>query len=336
MECDQTSHTYRVRYRFRVQKRFSISEAIVTVQIAGRKVELKSQERDGLIKDSDWLVLSAGDFESEGAARSFSEKLKLASEISSVASRLGIDSGLDRKTGHLADMLKEVVRTETGAIVRDNVHGVDIFVDDPNTVFFNVNIQGHLSTDPERFLKGLSDYFVDPTTVSQRGKDILVLLNYALTRTDPIAQMVFAISAVEMLGQQEKWSHNQQQLLKTLAVDALNSATGTQLEREEVASAIRRNTHKIGLIQGVVRLLDAYGLAALKKPWRDMYAKRSTLVHGLAPKPGVDYGPQAFETISLCGRILLTVLAPEVPAVRVHLDLLYGDMMNVGAIDVTP
>jgi hypothetical protein len=259
----------------------------VALEIAGCDVVLRSQDRDGLIKDSNWLVLGAGGFGSEVEARAFSEKLKLASEISSVASRLGIDSGLDRKTGHLTDRLKEVVRTQTGAIVRDNVHGVDIFIDDPNTVVFNVNIQGEVSTDPERFLKGLSDYFVDPATVSQRGKDILVLLNYALMRPDPIAQIVFAISAVEMLGQQEKWTENQQDLLEELAVQASKSAIGTELEREEVATAIRRNMHKIGLSQGVLRLLDAHGLATLKKPWREIYGKRSSLVHGLAPKPGV-------------------------------------------------
>jgi hypothetical protein len=51
--------------------------------------------------------------------------------------------------------------------------------------------------------------------------------------------------------------------------------------------------------------------------------RRSTLVHGLAPRPGVDYSTLAFDTVNLCGRILLTVLTDELPAAVAHMDALY-------------
>jgi hypothetical protein len=36
------------------------------------------------------------------------------------------------------------------------------------------------------------------------------------------------------------------------------------------------------------------------------------------------WGQQASETVSLCGRILLTVLAEEIREAKTHIDLLYG------------
>ncbi len=118
---------------------------------------------------------------------------------------------------------------------------------------------------------------------SQRVEDVILLLNYTLLRPESVAQIVFAVSAVESLGQDESWSKDQKQLLREIAAAAEQSATGTDAERQEVADAIRKSLHRLTLRQGVFRLLDRLGLQQLKKPWEDLYAERSTLVHGLAP-----------------------------------------------------
>jgi hypothetical protein len=49
------------------------------------------------------------------------------------------------------------------------------------------------------------------------------------------------------------------------------------------------------------RLLDTLGRADLKKRWDELHARRSTLVHGLAPVPGVNDGPLANEVMSRPG-----------------------------------
>ena len=121
---------------------------------------------------------------------------------------------------------------------------------------------------------------------SQRVEDVILLLNYTLLRPESVAQIVFAVSAVESLGQDESWSKDQKQLLREIAAAAEQSATGTDAERQEVADAIRKSLHRLTLRQGVFRLLDRLSLQHLKKPWDDLYGERSTLVHGLAPQPG--------------------------------------------------
>jgi hypothetical protein len=76
----------------------------------------------------------------------------------------------------------------------------------------------------------------------------------------------------------------------------------------------------------VLRLLGSLGLSELKGAWDDLYGARSTLVHGLAPRPGVDYSELAFKTVSLCGRILLAVIARELPGADRHIDKAYPHM----------
>jgi hypothetical protein len=306
-----------------VRKKFNVEEPTLTFKVRDHDVVLTSEDTDAPINKTSWLVMNCRNFGSEAEAQLFAEKLKIASDFSSVAARIGIDSGLDRPSGGISDVIKERVRSETGYILRSSIHGVDVFPDEPQIRFFNVNAEATVLTNPDRFLAGLANFFVDPATVSQRAKDIIVLLNYALMRPDPIAQIVFATSAVEMLGQQEVWSPDQQRLLDELALAATSSTIGTSEERDEVATSIKRGLHKVGLRQGVLRLLDRHGLSGLRKSWDDLYGRRSTLVHGLAPRPGVDYSTLAFDTVNLCGRILLTVLTDELPAAVAHMDALY-------------
>jgi hypothetical protein len=64
-------------------------------------------------------------------------------------------------------------------------------------------------------------------------------------------------------------------------------------------------------------------LGYLKKDWDKLYSERSTLVHGLAPQPGVDYSDLAFRTITLCGRILLAAVAKEIPEADKYVQKLY-------------
>ena len=70
-------------------------------------------------------------------------------------------------------------------------------------------------------------------------------------------------------------------------------------------------------------MLDALELAHLRKNWDALYAERSTLVHGLAPRPGADYGDLAFRAVSLCGQILLRAIATDIPAANEYTDKFY-------------
>jgi hypothetical protein len=315
--------TFRVRLRFRLQKRLNLDRAEHRIAVAGREVEIKADIPDGKICDSDWLVMNTRGFRDEAGARAFGHKLRASLEMSSVAARLGVDAGRDVATSGLSRAVRDEIERTTGALVRNNIHGVDVFEDDPNVRFIKFQATGTVRARPDEVLDGLNELYETAADASQRAKDVVLLLNFALMRPEPVAQIVFAVSAVEMLGQSETWTDDQRRLLGTLAETARQSSTGTVSERDEVADAITKSLHRLTLRQGVFRLLDSLGLGDLKRSWDDLYAERSTLVHGLAPRPGADYADLAHRTVSLCGRILLTALVAEVPGAARHIDLKY-------------
>jgi hypothetical protein len=315
--------TYRVRFRFRLQKKLQLDQKEYRFQIEGHEVVLSPQTTDLNISDSNWLVMNVREFDSEREAQAFGQKLKSACELSSVASRLGLDSGIDLPTTGLSQLARDRVREESGFHVRDNIHGLDVFPDDPAVRIIQWSAKGTVRALPDRFLGDLSRLFEASNPISQQTKDIVLLLNYALLRSEPVVQIVFAFSAVEMLGQEETWSNDQKRIIDKIVVSVQKTTIGSIAEREEVIDAINKSLHKLSLRQGVMRLLTSLNLNHLKKTWDKLYQERSTLVHGLAPEPGVNYGDLAHKSVNLCGHILLTAISREIPEATKYIDVLY-------------
>ena len=322
--------TYRTRLRFRLLKKLNITEAEYRFEIAGHEVVLSAPTPGQAIQDSEWLVMNTRGFGGEAEAVDFGHRLRAAIELSSVATRLGVDAGRDLPTSALASFVKDAIEKKTGALIRDNIHGVDVFVDDPNVTIFGISGTDTVLANHEPFLPLLGELYTVATSTSEQAKDVILLLDYALLRPEPVAQIVFAFSAVETLGQDETWTVEQKSLLKELTKQVASSSIGSDAERSEVMDALRKGLHRLSLRQGVLRLLDRLGLAHLKPQWDELYSERSTLVHGLAPRPGADYSALAHKTVSLCGRILLTATAFEVPAVGRYIDLFYGLPKHLG------
>jgi hypothetical protein len=319
-----TPMTWRARLRFRLQKKLTIEGNEHRLQVAGREVIITPPTPDLRIGDSAWLIMNTRGFASQDEAREFGRKLKAALEVSAVAARVGVDAGRDLATSALGRTVRDEILQKTGSDVRPNIHGLDVFPDDANTRIINMSATGTVRVGPDPLLTDLDDLHRNAAAPSQRIADVILLLNYALMQPEPVAQIVFAVSAVESLGQDETWTAGQKTLLKELAKAAEQSAAGTADERQEVADAIRKSLHRLTLRQGVFRLLDGLGLPHLKTPWDTLYAERSTLVHGLAPKPGADYADLAHRTISLCGQILLRAVAAEIPMANRHVARLYA------------
>jgi hypothetical protein len=315
--------TYRARLRFRLQKKLNIADAKRTLTISGREVVLSAPEHTKPIRDSEWLVLNTRGFSTEAEARQFGHKLRAALEVSSAATRLGVDPGRDLPTSAVGQTVRQTAKDQFGIHLRDNVHGLDVFPDSPDTAIIDFHGTASVLAGADDFLAGLGELHDVASAMSQRAAGVVLLLNFALMRPEPVAQIVFAVSAVEMLGQDEAWSQDQKRLLEELAQAGMRSTTGSEAERCEVADAITKSLHRITLRQGVFRLLDRLGLSHLKKPWDALYSERSTLVHGLAPKPGAEYGDLASRTLNLCGQILLKAVAAEIPGADKHVSRMY-------------
>lgn len=268
--------------------------------------------------------MNARSFEAGVEARTIATRLKVACEVSAVATRLGSDSGVDLPTSAFSQLVRDRVREQSGTLLRDNVGGVDVFCDVPNVRIANVSATATLRAAPDPVLAEIDELHDVVANASPTTREIVLHLNCALMRSEPVAQIVFAFSAVEMLGQAEDWSVDQQQRLNELAEVAERARIGTTDERQEVTWANRRGMHKLSLRQGVLRLLATLNLDHLKTKWDDLYGERSTLMRGLAPRPGVNNGGLALSTVSLCGRILLKAMARDIRAADRRSGAYYG------------
>lgn len=313
------SDTYRARFRFRVAKRLNLADTKYPFMVAGCEALLQAPSEGISIQDSEWLVINTRGFADETDARMFGQNLQMALHLASAVTRLGLDPGQDRPTSGLGQHVKQQIADKTGAKVRDNVHGLDVFVDDPNVTIFDFQATGTVRAGPNPFLVHAAELHGAVEGITDEARDIVLLLNFALMRPEPVAQIIFCISAVEMLGLEEQWTAAQKVLLKQLASSVQEMAIGSDLERIEVADAIQRALHRISLRQG----LDRLNLSHLRKSWDAIYGERSKLVHGLAPVPGARYDDLAGATVNLCGQILLTRVAQEIPAIKRHVDTFY-------------
>ena len=274
-------NVFTARLRFRVSKRLEIPASKQDVEFGPYKVILSAKNKDQPIRESEWLVLQVKALSTEEEARKVGEKLKIAVALSSARARLGVDVGNDKPTSMFGDVVVQTICDEFRVAIRANVHGLDVYSEDSPVLIPNINIDASVSANPESFLNGTWRFFNEEWAITPQLQEAVILLNAALVNPEPLAQMVLAVSAVEMMGQDEEWSGSQKQLLTELAHHARTSSIVTTIESEEVAIAIQRGMHRIGLRQGVLRVLSRIGMPELKKEWDDLYGRRSTIVHAL-------------------------------------------------------
>jgi hypothetical protein len=297
--------------RLRVRLAMSLNSADISrvVNLAGRKVTIVSQENDQKLADAKWVVLKARGFASEEEANEFGTQLRLIIELAGVCCRLGIDAGAENGP---ALTMNEAFARSLGLIepherLYPNVHGLAILPDDDSIRFPSVNATGTSRFDPALFERALSELGAgQPVQLSDAARGVR-LLNLALINPEPLARVVLAISAVEALGQNETWTKAQTALLSDLAAQVEASASVEDGERMEVAVALRRGLHRVGLRQGVLRVLERLGLQHLRNEWDRVYGLRSGLFHGTAQLAGHEVAELAANAITLCGRIILTL-----------------------------
>jgi hypothetical protein len=103
---------------------------------------------------------------------------------------------------------------------------------------------------------------------------------------------------------------------------------GTAAERAEVVRAIRNGLFPLSLRQGVMRLLSRFGLHDLRKEWDRLYSTRSGIFHGTARLSDPEISQAAMDTVKLCGRIVLAIVAEggtRIPSIAArHFDISPG------------
>jgi hypothetical protein len=319
-EPDETK--FRVRLRFRVAKRLNLQALSHEFAVAGSGVTLSADEPDKTIFHSNWLVMNSRGFDTEGDATRFAERLKFAMVIASLRCRFGVDVGVDQATTRTSQTVKDLARDQSGVIYRDNIHGIDVFPDSAAVRFPKITAEGTVHAAPEAIIENVSRLGETLPASLPANPNALLLLNAALMNGEPLAQLVLAVSAVEMLAGDEQWSVPQRELLKVLVAKANKTRDVSTNERVEVVDAIRR-AFRVSVRQGIRRILTRLGLSSLWKDWDNLYGDRSALFHGARTMSSSEHHELAQKAITICARIVLTALATEIPGVADDIDLFF-------------
>jgi hypothetical protein len=303
---------FRIRLRVRIAKGLTTDARSLQFKVGKKDVTITSQNKEEPLNKAKWIVLNAGGFLTEEVARQFGTRLRLILQLAALSARLGVDVGEDKTTAWVNEeyarsmgLLKDHER------IAPNVHGLAILPDDENTRFPLINAEATVTADPEQFLSALGESGENREIDFGPAANAVRLLNLALMTSEPLAQMVLTFSAVEELGQNEKWSEAQETLIEQLAQAAEAATEGTAGEREEVARAIRNGLFPLSLRQGVMRLLSRVGLDSLRKEWDRLYGIRSGIFHGTARLSDSEMSQAALDTVTLCGQIVLAIVAQD-------------------------
>jgi hypothetical protein len=297
---------YRVRLRIRLAKPLNTEDASRTVVVAGRDVVVTCQEKDQPLNKSEWIVLAARGFSTEGEAQSFGNQLRAIVELAGLCARIGADVGQDKPTSFVnEDWARSMGLVQPDERVALNIHGLAVLPDDDKTRFPLNKAEATVVADPAHFLGALTEIgpdLPDDFLIVEHG---VRALNLSIVSQEALSAMAMAISAVEALGQSETWTPAQKTLLNELATRAESSTDVSESERQEVAGRLRVGLERLGLRQGVMRVLDSLGLQHLRKEWDRIYGNRSDIFHGTLKLRPNEIGQLAMDAQTLCGRIVL-------------------------------
>lgn len=289
-----------------MSRALTCDEHSLMVRINGREVEIKSQDNAETLRTAKWIVLTTGGFISEEDAQSFGERLKSIVSIAGMCTRNGVDVGEDRATTFIDESwAREIGLIRPEERIHPNVHGLIVFPDDRLSRFPLSNPSVVVTADPASFVSAIEELgHVAPQALVVASAGVRIL-NLALKSQEPLTRVVLAISVIEALGQEENWTESQRAILSSLAIE-VESTGGT--EEKEIAEALRRSLHRIGLRQGVLRVLARLGLEHRKKQWDKIYGLRSSVFHGTQQIAEHEMHELAQSSITLCGQILIALL----------------------------
>lgn len=269
--------TWALRLRFRVTTRINSEDDVLPFEFAGRPCELEAL--DGALKNSYWLAIRSTGFISEVEARRFGERLRSALVRYAVRTSWGVDAGEDLTTSGTSQSIKDHVQAVGGRPLRDNVHGLDVFVDE-DPVFFEFRASGTVIRAAAGVAEGLSSEATVTGELSSALAHANSLFAVSMVMTDQIARLVLAVAAVEVLAQGARWSKPQIKVLKRLANEGAKDPSLTPEEAAAVKSGIDR-AYNQGVLVGMRALFARLDLSDLLEKWMPLYSERSALVHGL-------------------------------------------------------
>jgi len=297
---------FRIRFNVEPSRRFSSDTNPVAVEDHGGS--LKAIE-GATMADATRFALRMGGFATAEDAERVGFQWADAIVIAGLRLRTGFDVGrFALGLGGASAYLKQLVREDFGIIIRNEVHGLDVFEDTPTTRFVAASgtAQGNMRAD---HLVTTLRASVPPTPLAPKLRLALDLFGLARFERSPRVRFLTLISAIEVLTTRAPSSaaalvlvDSWERALASADADVRDVLTNRlrELRRESIGVACRQ-------------LVRDHGGDAAVKDFRRLYDVRSTLVHD-GEVPGEDFSAVAQRATDLTALVLESLVSKIVPA----------------------
>ena len=267
------AHRFDLSLQVKIGRYLTTDEKVLTTSFAGKSVTIKSRG-GGKLSKTEWIIFEVHGFTTKAEALDFGEQLRTNVQLAGLCSRLGTDTGQE-----------PTVREYDPSVI--NMMAGPAYAKATATPIL----------PPEHFLSAM-ETFAQQLPLGDRTLLLSVrLLNLAFINPEWLAQVVLSFAAVEAMAEDQKWSDGQRARLRIIAAETSDP---------EVREAVER-LHKIGVRQGIKRVLRDHQLEHLQKEWDRRYNLRSALFHGgkqLSEKERIEL----HDAVKFCARIVLGVL----------------------------
>lgn len=193
----------------------------------------------------------------------------------------------------------------------DDVHGVDVYADVPNTFVMFGEATATTSFDPTKIIEPLESMGKGINKIEQRALEAAFLMNAAYIAQHPVAMLTLSVAAVEMLAAGEQWNAAQKEWIKTLRHHVTDDNKLTDDEKTELRKAVD-SLFNFGALAKTRRLLSHLSLDQLRPRWEELYKGRSKLFHGNEYLPYSDIQRLGGEARLVCKEIVDAYLAKAI------------------------
>ena len=305
-------YKFRLRFDLLHGDRFncSASEMELFKSRGGQIIRLRSAARGTPIQDHSRASLVGGPYESEDDARTAAEHARQALLIWAVKFRFGVDAGDGKIRSRLTDAGKAHFQKQLGKAVRNDLKGIDVYLDEGDVVFVNFEAKASVGKDAQSFATEIRDISERPWNLSDKQK--LAVELYCASFFDEVirSRFITLVTAVEaLLDAQQRGP-----VVQTFVDQAKVSVQGLDIEsaaKKALTSGLERlRQDSIG--QAGRKISDqllagrSYGGLTPGKFFNTCYSIRSQTVHSGAPEDGeVDFLDLANKCQEFVGDLLM-------------------------------
>lgn len=195
------------QFNFRLRVNFSASHRVhadadevplMTLE-SGASIRAKSGIPKIPIKDAERVAIIGGPFESEGAARSAGARAKDAVLLWAIEHRVGLDFGDGVPRGLATAEGLKLLSQEHGVPVRNDLHGLDVYVADGKTKFAFVAATAMAGKNTQAFAETFAKHFESPQRPPARPAFAAELYFSSWFDVSPRSRFITLMTAVEAL-----------------------------------------------------------------------------------------------------------------------------------------